>query len=171
MNDVTSTIKTLRQLLFITINTFAKNNKMAYHAILSTFPNKTFRLSPLFVGFLVIFLFMNVCCANSSSSSDDDGADDHERYQNHIQYQKQKTPKNYPRYHSRHSDRQRNRRNDGSFHHRNVDAETTFNSIDRFYDLSHAYFDGMPVEEGAVPLELSLMKQDGGEGARYDIKK
>ena len=114
---------------------------MAYHAILNTSPNKTFRLSPLFVGFLVIFLFMNVCCANSSSSSDDDGAEDYERYQNHIQYQKQKTPKNHPRYHSRHSDRQRNRRNDGLFHHRNVDAETTFNSIDRFYDLSHAYFD------------------------------
>ena len=141
---------------------------MAYHAILSTFPNKTFRLSPLFVGFLVIFLFMNVCCVNGSSNSDDDDGEDNERYQIHMQYQKQKSPKNHRRYHSRHSDRQRNRRNDRPFHHKNVDAETTFSSIDRFYDLSHAYFDGMPVEEGGIPLELSLMKQDGGEGARYD---
>ena len=140
---------------------------MAYHKILNMLPNKTFRASTFFVVLLVIFSCMNVCCANSSSSS---GEEDYKRYQSHIQHQKQKTPKNHHHYHSRHSERQRNRRNEGTFHHRNVDTETNFNSADRFYDLSYAYFDGMPVEEGGIPLELSLMKQDGGEGARNVIK-
>ena len=45
-------------------------------------------------------------------------------------------------------------------------SSTHFDSIDRFYDLSHDYFDGMPVEEGGIPLEFSLTKQDEGEGAR-----
>ena len=137
---------------------------MSYHKIPMNCPNRALRHSQ--VAFLLIF-FLNVCYGNSSISREN-GAD--ERYPNHIQYQKQNIPKSYHHHHQSHhaENRQRKRRNEGTFHHlRNMDAhESSFESIDRFYDLSHAYFDGMPVEEGGIPLELSLTKQDEGEGAR-----
>ena len=130
---------------------------MAYRLTLNKCPNKTFKPSP--IGLLVI-LYFSVCCANSSSSAGN------ERYHNHFQYQKQNTAtKNY-HHHSHHLDRQRNRRNEGTLHHRNVDAKTAFNSINRFYDLSYAYFEDMPVEEEGTPLELMITKQDVGEGVR-----
>ena len=135
---------------------------MAYNQIPLNYPSKVFR--PSQIAFLLIF-YLNFCYANSSHSAN--GAD--ERYPNHIQYQKQKIPKNYHHHHSHHSeDRQRIRRNEGTFHHSgSIDSDgSNFDSIDRFYDLSHAYFDGMPVEEGGIPLEFSLTKQDEGEGAR-----
>ena len=137
---------------------------MSYHQKTINCPKRASRHSQ--VAFLLIF-FLNVCYGNSSRNSEN-GAND-ERYPNQIQYQKQNIPKSYHHHPSHHSeDRQRNRRNEGTFHHlRNMDAhESKFDSIDRFYDLSHAYFDGMPVEEGGIPLELSLTKQDEGEGAR-----
>ena len=134
---------------------------MAHNQININFPSKVFK--PSQIAFLLTF-FLSVCNANSSHSSTN-SAD--ERYSNHIQYQKQKTPKNYHRLSSYHSEevKKRNRRNEGSFQHLDSD-QTHFDSIDRFYDLSHAYFDGMPVEEGGIPLEFSLTKQDEGEGAR-----
>ena len=108
-----------------------------------TYPNKSFKKSQ--VVLLIIFL-LALCCANG------------ERYQsNHSHHQKQKTKSHH---HHSHSDKQRNRRDQTTFHAPN------FNSVDRVYDLSHPYFDGMPLEEGAIPLELSLVKQDFGEGAR-----
>ena len=128
---------------------------MAYHRTFKTYPNKQFKVLQVV---LLITFFFHLCCANSSS-----------QHHNHIHYQKQKTPKNSPQHHSHHSDRQRSRRNEERTFHRHNDVDAAglnFDSIDRFYDLSHAYFDGMPVEEGGIPLEMSLMKQDGGEGAR-----
>ena len=134
-------------------------NKMASHRrTLNTCLHNLFKTLQVISFLLFCFHF---CCANSSCS-DGAGCDDRYHHHNHIQYQKQKTSKNY---HQHHSDRQRNKRNEEMAYHKK-DAESSFNSIDRFYDLSHAYFDGMPVEEGGIPLELSLMKQDGGEGAR-----
>ena len=111
---------------------------MAFNPL--TYPNKSFKKSP--VVLLIIFL-VDLCFANG------------ERYHNHLHHQKQKT--SHRHHHHSHSDKQRNRR-DQTFHN--------FNSVDRIYDLSHSYFDGMPLEEGAIPLELSLVKQDVGEGAR-----
>ena len=34
------------------------------------------------------------------------------------------------------------------------------------YDLSHELFQGMPFEETSTPLEVSMVKQDHGRGAR-----
>ena len=134
---------------------------MAYYHIPINYPCKVFKTSQ--IAFLLIF-FLNVCYANSSHSAMN-SAD--ERYPNHFQYQKQQIPKNYHHHHSHHSEgrKNRNRRNEESYQNLDTD-ETHFDSIDRFYDLSHTYFDGMPVEEGGIPLEFSLTKQDEGEGAR-----
>ena len=35
-----------------------------------------------------------------------------------------------------------------------------------FYDLSHAYYQEMPVKESGYPPEISLVEQDEGHGLR-----
>ena len=35
-----------------------------------------------------------------------------------------------------------------------------------FYDLSHAYYQEMPVKESGFPPEISLVEQDEGHGLR-----
>ena len=34
------------------------------------------------------------------------------------------------------------------------------------YDLSYAYYEEMPVREGGIPPEISLVEQDEGHGVR-----
>ena len=121
-----------------------------------SYSNKSFKISQVV---LLIILWLELCCCARSSVLSDD------RYHNQMHYQKQKT-KNHNYYHHHHHhnlDRQRSRRDHDE---KLFQQESNFNSIDRFYDLSHALFDGMPLEEGAIPLETSLVKQDVGEGTR-----
>ena len=124
------------------------------HLSLNCHPNRYFKAAKIL---LLSCVFLNLCCAERND----------ERTNSHIDYQKQKI-KNHNHYHHHqhysHLYRQRSRRNDGveTFHK----SSSNLNSVDRFYDLSHAYFDGMPVDDGGSPIELSLLKQDVGEGAR-----
>ena len=51
-------------------------------------------------------------------------------------------------------------------------ATLTFHpSTCRVYDLSHELFQGMPSTETSTPLEVSMVHQDHGKGARYCNQK
>ena len=126
--------------------------KMAFTSPLRSHSTLSFKRHLTILLLVAVVFAIDMCCANTSSVNRNHYHNNH--LMQHHNTQKQRT-KNH---HFPHSDKHRYRGRDRR--HSSISSSV--------FDLSHAYFDGMPFEEGAMPFELlsDPVKQDVGDGAR-----